>query len=210
MSFIGTSRFVHDSGFIYLDKATNNLSEAMAILYGVMYGLSQRHNFNRINLFSDSQWCIFSMTKWMHGWVHSVDENYTMYTTTGPVKNQEVFEQIMTLVVRESFPIKLFHVKGHAKFMTEKARNTFIVSNSIKPTMAGADGIFKSNEVINWISECNDIVDNATRSWLTIGDPSSYDFYIPEGSGITMRLKLTPEVVYLFSKLTKSKDLVFV
>lgn len=117
-------------------NTTNNIAEATGVLRAVQYAICQRNNFDQINIFSDSQWCIRSITTWVFGWIAIIDSNGVMYSSNQePVKNQNLLSEIIMEVVRSGIKLRFFHCKGHVKSDSKsifEALKTFRNSNYIR------------------------------------------------------------------------------
>jgi ribonuclease HI len=88
-------------------KTTNNEMELTAIVSALSYAInSQAH----IHIYTDSQYAINGVTKWMYGWV----KNGWQTATKEPVKNKEIFEALHSLITeRGKDSISWHHVRGH-------------------------------------------------------------------------------------------------
>lgn len=75
----------------YHDDSTNNIAELQGVMLGIMkaleyYKSTSKHTYSLL-IFSDSEYCIKSLTEWVFGW-------YKTYTETN--KNGIVFPSMMT------------------------------------------------------------------------------------------------------------------
>jgi ribonuclease HI len=89
---------------------TNNRMEMLALIEA----LKKVHEIEKetgskavVNLFVDSQYVMKGATEWIHGW-----KKKNWKSTTGPVKNRELWEQIDLLM--KGLTLKWVWVKGHA------------------------------------------------------------------------------------------------
>ena len=148
-------------------NATNNSSEILAIWIGVVEALSLR----RLNpgaifrLFSDSKISIYGLRSWMINWVRNIrpddGKNILISSSGDPVMNQQRFIDIFNMVVRNNLRIELYHQRGHVgdkSISLNKARVDFIKANKVAPEALNLD--------INYLSQCNNYIDNFTRNSL--------------------------------------------
>lgn len=143
---------------------TNNRSELIAIYNGVVLADNIRKRINepcQVHLYSDSQFGVFGLTKWIYGWIKTMDDNGIMYGSNGqPVKNQELFAMILSYLSINKLKVNFHHMAGHVRYtstkMLSKANDTFNKSN----------GYYLRPEDIYKISYYNDIVDKTSRAKL--------------------------------------------
>ena len=150
-----------------LPNSTNNYAEITAILVGVIEALRLRplykYNYPIFRLFSDSKISLYGLRDWLKNWKITVDENgnQCLISTSGtPVCNQQVFIEIFNIIVENNLYIELYHQRGHAtgkksKVGLDKARADFIKANKVTPEHLELD--------IEFLSLCNDLIDNYTR-----------------------------------------------
>lgn len=208
VAFIGKDPTPIASQYIILEDSTNNQGEALAVYMGITYAISaiQSQPFTVINLFSDSQWCIYSLTRWMHSWIKNIDHNGIMYNSSGDeVKNQNIFENIIAAVLYAGLYVNLFHTRGHINPSSMKdiikSRLNFIQSNNIN----NRDAPKITDEVLMWIAQNNNIVDETTRSKLT-----TKDCLITNLDCLTFfRFNLNAGMVYKFGQLIHRSVLQF-
>lgn len=152
---------------------TNNRSELIGIYLGVRLAenilLSNPGVFSEVKLYSDSQFGIFGLTRWMDNWLRNQDINGILYGSNGlPVKNQELFKAIITYLTTHGLRIKMLHQPGHVKLNKKdklaEANEVFFNSN----------GYYLKPEDIYKISYYNDIVDRTSREKLQSINPDQY------------------------------------
>ena len=151
---------------------TNNRSELIAIYNGVVLVDNIRKKINepyQIHLYSDSQFGVFGLTKWIYGWIKTMDDNGIMYGSNGqPVKNQELFAMILSYLSINKLKVNFHHMAGHVRYtstkMLGKANDTFNKSN----------GYYLRPEDIYKISYYNDIVDKTSRAKLDNINPNEF------------------------------------
>lgn len=93
--------FVGYHGPVPLEKHTNNTGELYAIIVAL------ENSQGKIEIFSDSQYSIRSVTEWIHGW----RLNGWKTSKGQPVKNQELIMKIDQLL--QGRDVKFAHVKAH-------------------------------------------------------------------------------------------------
>lgn len=153
--------------------STNNRCELIAIDLGVklaheIYKENPR-KYDNIIIYSDSQFAVYGLTKWIYGWEKTMDANGIMYgSNKQPVKNQELFISILSYLSLNNFKVHFRHQAGHVRYtsmkMLAKANETFYTSN----------GYYLRPEDIYKISYYNDIVDKASRAKLENINPNDF------------------------------------
>lgn len=88
------------------ENTTNNREELKAILWAMWnYG----NKTNPPTVYSDSAYCVNSLTNWVWGWV----KNGWTKSDGGPVQNADIMSAFVELW-RAGYQINLVKVKGHA------------------------------------------------------------------------------------------------
>ena len=161
-----------EQDYLVSQDTTNNRSELLAIYLGLKLGkriMDENPNYDSMVIYSDSQFAIFGLTKWMPGWMKTKDANGIIYGSNGkPVKNQELFMCILSYITANHLKVSFKHCAGHVRY------------TSTKMLMLANDAFYKSNgyylrpEDIYKISFYNDIVDNSTRQYLDTINPDLY------------------------------------
>lgn len=162
-----------ESKYTILPDSTNNKAELIGIYNGILLAhnavLREPEMYNQIDLYSDSQFGIFGLTKWIYGWVRTMDINGIIYgSNKQPVKNQELFLMILSYLSTNNLRINFYHQAGHVRYtsqkMLEKANRVFKTSN----------GFSLLPEDIYKISYYNDIVDRTSRDKLQNINPDNF------------------------------------
>ena len=73
---------------------TNNFAEAHAIERAIQCALQA--NEDRVEIRTDSQYCIDSITKWTPGWIRKARGGIWYNTSNKPIVHQRVFESILS------------------------------------------------------------------------------------------------------------------
>ena len=182
-TFIDTQRVFTCSGticrntgeekYIISQDSTNNRGELFAIYIGIKLAeksyLSNPDRYDKINLYSDSQFGIFGLTKWMPSWINNQDGSGTLYgSNRKPVKNQELFMMIITYLTTHNLKIHFYHQKGHVNTNQSKA---LAQANKV---FKESNGFWLSPENIFKISFYNDIVDKNSRKILSTVNQFDY------------------------------------
>ena len=160
-----------DSYTIFQD-VTNNRAELLAIYMGIRLG--HRHlltdpSLRYMILYSDSQFGIFGLTKWMDAWMDSRDAYGVMYgSNRSPVKNQDIFACILIYIARNRIPVKFLHCSGHVRTTSQKM---LVKSNE---TFKRANGFYLRPEEIYKAAYYNELVDQNTRALLDNVNPDAY------------------------------------
>ena len=151
---------------------TNNRSELLAVYLGLKLGkriMDENPNYESMIIYSDSQFAIFGLTKWMSGWMKTMDSNGIIYgSNKKPVKNQELFMCILSYITSNQLKVAFRHCSGHVRYTSTKmlrlANDTFYKSN----------GYYLRPEDVFKLAYYNDIVDNSTREYLQYINPDVY------------------------------------
>lgn len=150
-----------DRYYTILLNTTNNIAEATGVLRAVQYAVVHRDMFTEINIFSDSQWCIRSITTWIFNWISTINTMGIMYNSSQePVANQNIFSEIILTIVQSNTKIHFYHCKGHVKDTPDSifdALKTFRISNHIKRD------VHLSYQEIYVMAYYNDLVDRESR-----------------------------------------------
>lgn len=103
-----------------IENSTNNISELTAILMALKFLDEREGNGQEVCIFSDSMYCLNSITKWYKKW----KTNGWKTSSGGDVKNKELIHNITELSEKlgKNWNVRFEHVKGHAgNFGNEKA-----------------------------------------------------------------------------------------
>ena len=93
----------------YVQPATNNICELLAILKGCNFLLPMLNPFDSVEVYSDSAYCINCVNqKWYYKW----KQNGWINSQKEPVKNKELWEQLVPFFEDPRF--KWIKVKGHS------------------------------------------------------------------------------------------------
>lgn len=151
---------------------TNNRSELIAIDIGIKLAYSiytrEPEKYENIYLYSDSQFGIFGLTKWIFGWSKNIKNGVMYGSNRQPVKNQDLFIGILSYLSINKFKVKFRHQSGHVNVTRPKmlydANEVFNKSN----------GYYLKPEDIYKISYYNDFVDKSTRLKLENINPNNF------------------------------------
>lgn len=98
--------------FEILRDSTNNISELTAVRLAIELALMDR-DFDIVNIWADSQWAIFGLTRWIKAWMRNTCGGILYNSSGEPVKNQQIFLSIIKLIVENNLRVNFYHVKGH-------------------------------------------------------------------------------------------------
>ena len=163
----------NEEKYIISQDTTNNRSELLAIYLGIKLAedimLRNPGVYTDIRLYSDSQFGIFGLTRWMDAWLNSQDANGIMYGTNKlPVKNQELFKAIITYLTTHQLRIQMLHQLGHVKLASKGA---LAHANKI---FHRSNGFWLRPEDVYKISLYNNVVDKNSREKLQHINPDDY------------------------------------
>ena len=161
-----------EQDYLISQDTTNNRSELLGIYLGLKLGkriMDQRPEYDSMVIYSDSQFAVFGLTRWMQGWMKNKDQNGIIYGSNGkPVKNQELFMCILSYITSNQLKVSFKHCSGHVRYTSIKmlrlANETYYKSN----------GTYLRPEDIYKLAYYNDIVDNSTREYLQKINPDMY------------------------------------
>lgn len=142
--------------------STNNISEISAVRLGILLALEMENlsMIDSINIWSDSQWSIFGLTKWIESWTKNAI-NYRLMNSSGQyVKNQQIFLSIIKLIIDNNLHVNFYHIKGH---VDEKSIKSINHATSV---FYKSNGIRISRDKIYNAVKMNNLVDNTTRKIL--------------------------------------------
>ena len=146
--------------FQVLRDSTNNISEITAVKLAIELALENRDKFNIVNIWADSQWSIFGLTKWIRSWMDN-SCNGIMYSSSGDkVKNQQIFLSIIKLISENNLRVNFYHIKGHVA-----AKDIKSITHAIS-VFNKANGCSISRERIFMAVNMNNMVDIQTRNIL--------------------------------------------
>lgn len=141
--------------------STNNISELTAISLAIDIAIEYKNEYHAFDIYADSQWAIFGLTKWNRSWLDSICNNILISSSGQPVKNQHLFLSIMKKIVDNNLKINFYHVKGHVNpndiDSVENAITVFGNSNKVL--------VFNKNRIVE-VAIMNNMVDNKTRQLL--------------------------------------------
>ena len=143
--------------------STNNISEMTAIYLALQLALEHREllKVKKVDIYADSQWAIYSLTKWIRGWMNNIQNGIMINSSGMPVKNQELILSIIKLIVDNDLPVTFYHVKGHVNVhdikSVEHALSVFSKSNGVL--------VFNKNNIVD-CANMNNMVDKQTRDLL--------------------------------------------
>ena len=141
--------------------STNNISEITAIKLGVELALENRDKFDIVNIWSDSQWSVFGLTKWIRSWYNNYS-NYALYNSSGEeVKNQQIFLEIIKLIIDNNLKVNFYHIKGHVDPKRIKS-----VKHAVAVFYRSNDMRISRDKIYNAVI-MNNLIDNETRSILS-------------------------------------------
>ena len=147
-------------------NTTSNNSEIKAVRLGIQNVLRYKNQYRKIRLFSDSQISIFGIRGRIFNWKY-IEGTY-IGTEGTPIKNQDIFLEIVYTILENNLNIEFYHQKGHVTYTPRSindAMHVFIASNNIRE--------YVDESFIKQISIFNNMVDNNSRNYLNNFDPSN-------------------------------------
>lgn len=146
--------------FRVLRDSTNNISEITAVRLAIELALENRDNFDIVNIWADSQWAIFGLTKWIRSWMNNMYDGI-MYNSSGErVKNQQIFLSIIKLIAENNLRVNFYHIKGHVD-----VNNIGSIAHAVS-VFNKSNGCSISRDKMYIAANMNNMVDNQTRNIL--------------------------------------------
>lgn len=99
-------------------EPTNNRAELQAI-YVALIQVKKNFNYNKVYIYSDSKYCILSLTKYVLTWVKNGWKN----AKKQPVENQDIIKPLYEIINKQKEKIVLVHVKAHTNQQDEFSLN---------------------------------------------------------------------------------------
>lgn len=173
-------------------NSTNNNAEIKAVRMGVVE--ATKYQDLEVRLFSDSQICIFGLRERIYKWVNRSRDGTLIGYDKKPIKNQDIFTEIVNYILWTNTKVQFFHQRGHINLLKQtdliKARDDFIKFNNIQDTI--------DLECIEKICYFNNYVDVNTRRYLNLNFYDGYrgmrdavKFYYNSGIDIDKYKQLT-------------------
>lgn len=142
---------------------TNNSGELGAVYMAVSKAAAIQSTSEEpilFNIFSDSMLAIKGVREWLYKWFENMNGTVIRKESGEPVMNQGYIKLIFNTIIINRLNIRFYHQKGHVnKRNIHKVRGMFLSQNGISLDELGLTDVF--------ISECNNIVDQRTRMWVT-------------------------------------------
>lgn len=182
------------SKYEILADSTNNRGELWAVYLACRLALEERdkepYRYSRINIYSDSQFVIYGLTRWMRGWIHSMQftpDGMMVNSSNQPVANQNMFLMIITFLWLNKLRVNFYNQKGHVNTTSRSSLN------DANKQFYTANGYYlKPNELIE-LSDYNNLVDRTTRSLLGRVDPNQYPIIYHSPENVQMCRYIVPE-----------------
>ena len=89
-------------------ETTNNRMELIATIKALEYSYAE--DFTEIHLYTDSKYVMQGITLWCKSWL----KNNWMTASKKPVKNKDLWQQLLNLTSVKTAKINWFWVKGHS------------------------------------------------------------------------------------------------
>lgn len=157
-----------DTRLQVISNTTSNYCELFAIILGIDLAIKYKYlEFEYINLFSDSNISLQSITGWLSRWMENIryfpelGQYFFINSANEKVKNQDLIILIINTILRNKLYINLYHQYGHIKNTNaslKKAKNHFVQRNYIVHDI--------EDNLIERLSYYNNFIDNITRKYL--------------------------------------------
>lgn len=150
-----------DSGKQIIHNATSCYGEIYAIKMAIE-AISKLGIKKSINLFSDSQISILGLKTRIYNWYQNQINRTLMTNTREPVSSQEVYLDIMRMIIQYGIQINLYHIPSHIRLNNDKDMKRF--KDLFYANDSSMDVV--DDRIIEEIINCNNIIDNMTRDYL--------------------------------------------
>lgn len=100
-----------ESNIFYWEPLTNQRAELYAILRALKKIIEKYPIFNKITVYTDSEYSIKSLTEWINDW----KKNGWKTKNNKPVKNLDIILKIDEIMTKYTNKIKLVHIRAHQK-----------------------------------------------------------------------------------------------
>ena len=155
-----------------------------------------------VNVFGDSQYCIYGITRWIFDWVKGIHNGVMYNSSDNPVKNQEFIKELVLTVYYGGVNINFYHQKGHVLTLKYNEYGDVNLDDySISPKMqADAERCFKQSNGIKFvdpyfierIAVYNDLCDKITKFTLDqFSQTREYNIRYPENLVLPATFELT-------------------
>lgn len=143
-------------------------------LFAIFMGLEETMNILRridileppynIDVYSDSEWSIKSLTTWLKSWKKNIGPNGVLHSSTGPVKHQDMIKYIdKNYCQNPDIDLNLYHIRGHIDVDNNKS-----LEKCIK-TFKRNNGFLPDFEKLKFIIGMNNICDRCAVKYLKEG-----------------------------------------
>jgi ribonuclease HI len=105
---IADLKYVTELGAAY-QQTTNNRMELQAVISGLKFILLQKNKSFEVQVYTDSVYVIRGITQWVFGWKRNGWKN----STGAAVVNQDLWEELLSLVQQIPTQVKWAYVRGH-------------------------------------------------------------------------------------------------
>lgn len=148
-----------DKKAIVFRETSNQFVEVYAILMAIQYIISNREKVKVINIFSDSQFAVYSLREWIFKWMNGM-KNDRLYNSAGKlVAHQNIIMNIIYTIIEYNLDINIYHNRGHFK---KDQINEFIALFKKHNFLNDSIDYKSASSIIYY----NDIIDNYTRQTL--------------------------------------------
>ena len=155
-----------------IPDTTNNRCELMAIYLGVKLAqeiVCSSPLYDSITIYSDSQFSVYGLNKWMYSWLRYSDKSGTLYNKKGSkVANQELYKLIIKFIIDNGLRIKFMLQQGHTDLNKQESVRSAIIR------FKNENGVDIDFSTLYNIISFNNIVDTTTRNKLKNLDLNDY------------------------------------
>ena len=157
--------------YLVTPDSTNNKGELLAVYLGCQMAIKYRlfNNYDKIHIYSDSQFAVLGLRDWMEKWITTTDEKGVIYNSSSkPVKNYQLFQMIISYCVTNNLIVNLYNQKGHVNTNSEASMA------QANKQFKDANGILLGYDDLKRITDGNNYIDLKTKQVLQSIIPTTY------------------------------------
>lgn len=149
----------------FFPNGTNSIGELFAMRDAIIFAdkLAEFYPNDVINIITDSEYVLKSVTKWIYSWAKSGWKKHD----GSPVKYSDVFDELYEGYLRKDIKrknIKYYHITSHIKDYN-KARRQFCYKNNVDCDKEDFIFLADNNEIVDALAvNCKETTDN-TEYW---------------------------------------------
>lgn len=113
---------------LFLNNVSNCEAELYALLLGIKLAKKYKNKYTHIRIFSDSQYAINIVRKWIIKWVKDTEGGINVFGANGTLKNQFLILDIIYTILYNDIPLEFYHIKSHTNIKNPGGVEAFKIS----------------------------------------------------------------------------------